>query len=78
MAPSNPESADEWLDAAQEKKGSWWVDYQAWLVERGGAPRSAPESLGNSRFPVVTPERGTYVFDTRESVRSLGRGPGRS
>lgn len=64
VAPSNPESADEWLDAAQEQEGSWWVDYQAWLAERGGRTRSAPESLGSIRFPMMTAAPGTYVFDT--------------
>ena len=64
VAPSTPQSAEVWMDAAEEQKGSWWVDYQAWLAERSGEERPAPESLGNGRFPVVSAAPGTYVFDT--------------
>ncbi|MDQ2729614.1 MAG: alpha/beta fold hydrolase [Actinomycetota bacterium] len=64
VAPSTPESADEWMEAAQEQQGSWWVDYQQWLADRSGDRRSAPTSVGNSRFPVESAAPGTYVFDT--------------
>ena len=42
VAPSTPESADDWLEAAKEQKGSWWADYQAWLADRSGDERPAP------------------------------------
>ncbi len=64
VAPSTPESADEWMVAAEEQQGSWWADYQAWLAERSGERQPAPKSLGNGRFPVVSAAPGTYVFDT--------------
>ncbi|MDQ6784816.1 MAG: alpha/beta fold hydrolase [Actinomycetota bacterium] len=64
VAPANPATAEEWMEAAEEQKGSWWADYRGWLEERSGAKRPAPEALGNGRYPVVTAAPGTYVFDT--------------
>ncbi|MDQ6837046.1 MAG: alpha/beta fold hydrolase [Actinomycetota bacterium] len=64
VAPTNPPSADAWMEAAEEQKGSWWEDYQTWLAERSGDKRTAPATLGDDRFPVVTASPGTYVFDT--------------
>ncbi|MCP5152995.1 MAG: polyhydroxyalkanoic acid synthase [Ectothiorhodospiraceae bacterium] len=43
-------AADEWLDKATRREGSWWPAWSEWLAARGGE-RVAPPSMG-------APERG--------------------
>lgn len=56
-------AAGEWLDAAQEQKGSWWVDYADWLRARSGDQRPAPTSLGSARYPVLEAAPGRYASE---------------
>jgi polyhydroxyalkanoate synthase len=49
------ESADEWLETADRKNGSWWEDWALWALERGG-PLRAPYAL-----PDGDPAPGRYV-----------------
>jgi len=48
------------LTAAEEKKGSWWNDWSAWLKPHGGALR-APRKLGNASHKPIEPAPGRYV-----------------
>jgi polyhydroxyalkanoate synthase len=52
---------DEWLAAATEHQGSWWVDWIPWLEERSGE-LIAPPSLGSEEFPPIGDAPGTYVL----------------
>ena len=56
-------NADEWADAAELVKGSWWPRWAEWLGERSGALKTAPKKLGNEAFPPLYPSPGKYVFD---------------
>lgn len=52
--------AEGWLTAAEEKKGSWWTDWAAWLKPLAGNPR-APRKLGSVKYKPVEPAPGRYV-----------------
>lgn len=52
--------ADGWLAGAEERKGSWWGDWAAWLKEFGGKERS-PRKLGNAKYKPIEPAPGRYV-----------------
>ena len=56
-------TADEWADAAELVKGSWWPRWAEWLGERSGKLKAAPKSLGSESFPPLYPSPGKYVFD---------------
>jgi polyhydroxyalkanoate synthase subunit PhaC len=59
--PANPES---WLKTAETEQGSWWPDLLAWLGERCGADKPAPEDLGGGGLRPLLDAPGTYVFDS--------------
>ena len=59
----NPPAAEDWLEGASERAGTWWTDWAAWLGERSGDLRRAPRRTGNRRHPVLGPAPGTYVRD---------------
>jgi polyhydroxyalkanoate synthase len=59
----NPSDPQAWLDAAKPEQGSWWPDYDAWLVDRSGPERPSPTTLGNARFTALGPAPGSYVLD---------------
>ncbi|MCL9860119.1 alpha/beta fold hydrolase, partial [Ralstonia solanacearum] len=55
------ESADAWLEGAQEHPGSWWPDWSAWLATHAGAQKAAPKRYGNADHPAIEPAPGRYV-----------------
>ncbi len=54
-------TADEWLAAAEQHKGSWWTDWIEWLQPRSGE-KVAPPSMGSKAHPPIIPAPGTYVL----------------
>ncbi|MDD2884132.1 MAG: class I poly(R)-hydroxyalkanoic acid synthase [Dechloromonas sp.] len=52
--------AAAWLTAAEEKKGSWWADWSAWLQPLSGEQR-APRKPGNTQYKPIEPAPGRYV-----------------
>ncbi len=56
-----PGSADQWLAAAQEHPGSWWLDWDRWLEAFADGTRPAPQEYGAPGFPVIEPAPGRYV-----------------
>lgn len=56
-----PESADDWIAAATEHKGSWWTDWAPWIAAHGGRQIPAPRSYGNRRHRPIEPAPGRYV-----------------
>ncbi len=49
-----------WLTAAEEKKGSWWSDWAAWLKPLSGEQR-APRKPGSAKYKPIEPAPGRYV-----------------
>jgi polyhydroxyalkanoate synthase len=52
--------AEGWLAAAEEKKGSWWTDWAAWLKPLSGEQR-APRKPGSAKYKPIEPAPGRYV-----------------
>ena len=59
----NPSDPQAWLTAAKTEHGSWWPNYDAWLIERSGPEKPSPTTLGNARFTELGPAPGSYVLD---------------
>ena len=57
--PADPQA---WLAQADEKPGSWWPDWSAWLARHAGKQLSAPAQPGSREHPVVEPAPGRYVM----------------
>jgi polyhydroxyalkanoate synthase len=49
---------DSWLEVAQQKEGSWWLDWHGWLVQRSEKEKISPPPLGNG----LCAAPGTYVL----------------
>ncbi|HEY2949959.1 MAG TPA: alpha/beta fold hydrolase [Micromonosporaceae bacterium] len=60
----NPGDPDLWLKTAETVSGSWWPDVVAWLGERCGPERAAPDELGGGGLRPLVDAPGTYVFDS--------------
>jgi polyhydroxyalkanoate synthase len=58
----NPPDAEEWLQGAAKKRGTWWVDWLEWLGERSGGEKAAPRKLGQRGFGTLDPAPGKYVL----------------
>src|SRR6478672_1311169 len=50
-----------WIDAAEEKPGSWWPDWDAWMRHHSSGTIPAPARQGNARFSPIEPAPGRYV-----------------
>lgn len=50
-----------WMEGATEHKGSWWVEWAAFLAENGGKDVKAPAKAGNKQYPAIEPAPGRYV-----------------
>jgi polyhydroxyalkanoate synthase subunit PhaC len=59
----NPSDAKVWLKGAETHQGTWWTDVAAWLDERCGNLKPAPDRLGSVRLAPLGDAPGTYVFD---------------
>jgi polyhydroxyalkanoate synthase len=53
--------ADVWLSAAEEKKGSWWTDWSAWLKQYADGECAARKKAGNAKYKEIEPAPGRYV-----------------
>lgn len=56
-----PADADAWLVSAEERTGSWWRDWDAWLATFGGGAKAAPKKPGNARAKPIEDAPGRYV-----------------
>ncbi|MEO8925605.1 MAG: alpha/beta fold hydrolase, partial [Caulobacteraceae bacterium] len=55
-----PASAAAWLEAAANKPGSWWPEWESWLVEPKAKQVPARE-VGAGELPAIEPAPGSYV-----------------
>ncbi|MBB4373777.1 polyhydroxyalkanoate synthase [Bradyrhizobium sp. cir1] len=53
--------AEDWLVEAEEKPGSWWPDWSAWLRRHSSGTVPAPAQPGNRIYQVIEPAPGSYV-----------------
>ena len=49
LNPEQPATAELWLDGAQERPGSWWPVWSAWLMERSGPQTAPPARIEGAR-----------------------------
>jgi len=61
VAREHPAEADDWLEQAATRPGSWWPDYCDWLERRSGDWRPAPKTLGSRKYRALAKAPGTYV-----------------
>lgn len=59
-----PPNAEEWLSETTMSEGTWWADWDAWLGERSGDMRPAPEQLGSRTYKVLGEAPGEYARHT--------------
>jgi polyhydroxyalkanoate synthase subunit PhaC len=50
-----------WIDAAEEKPGSWWPDWDAWMRRHSNGTVPAPAAQGSENYPAIEPAPGRYV-----------------
>ena len=55
-------TADAWRAEAEERAGSWWGDWSAWLGEKCG-PLREPPPVANDAYPALAEAPGTYVLE---------------
>jgi polyhydroxyalkanoate synthase len=53
--------AKDWIDRAEEKPGSWWPDWDAWMKRHSNGIVPAPVHAGNEAYGVIEPAPGRYV-----------------
>jgi len=58
-----PEDPDAFLQAAPKHRGTWWEDWVAWLGERSGDERPAPQELGSEAHPPDGDAPGRYALE---------------
>jgi polyhydroxyalkanoate synthase len=61
---TNPDlsgTATDWLEGAEEQKGSWWTHWSDWLTKRSGGKRPAPSGLGSAKHRPIIAAPGRYV-----------------
>jgi polyhydroxyalkanoate synthase len=51
----------DWFDGAEERPGSWWPDWNAWMRHPSNGTIPAPAQQGNTRFRPIEPAPGRYV-----------------
>jgi polyhydroxyalkanoate synthase len=55
-----PATAEQWMDSATRHEGSWWPEWQAWLVRDGGEKVKA-RVPGKGKLKAIEPAPGSYV-----------------
>lgn len=57
--PNHYATADDWYKASQQREGSWWAHWEAWLKSQSGALIGA--RTPGDKTPVLTDAPGDYV-----------------
>jgi polyhydroxyalkanoate synthase len=55
-----PDTAETWMEGATRREGSWWPEWQAWLV-RDGVERVKARVPGKGKLKAIEPAPGSYV-----------------
>jgi polyhydroxyalkanoate synthase len=56
------ETAERWLEGAEQQKGSWWTDWIEWLSSHSGEQVLTPV-VGCAMHLPITPAPGLYVLE---------------
>ena len=56
-----PETPQEWFDGAKKHEGSWWPNWQQWLVANNGGAKVPARAPGTGKLPVIEAAPGSYV-----------------
>ncbi|HEX8263205.1 MAG TPA: class I poly(R)-hydroxyalkanoic acid synthase [Allosphingosinicella sp.] len=56
-----PETAEQWLEGAERREGSWWPWWQARLSEDGKAEKVKARAPGDGKLKALEPAPGSYV-----------------
>jgi len=64
VSDSGASVPEEWLEAATEQKGSWWLHWVEWLRPKSGDMVAARNKPGNTKYKVIEPAPGRYVKET--------------
>jgi len=63
VGPAGAATAQEWLERATCKPGSWWPHWSSWLKRRAGRRVQAIPAVGSSKHPPTEPAPGRYVLE---------------
>jgi polyhydroxyalkanoate synthase len=61
--PERNEHYEHWFNRAEQKAGSWWTDWLAWLEPQCG-PMVAPPQVGAKGYPDLGAAPGSYVLES--------------
>jgi polyhydroxyalkanoate synthase len=59
--PAMPDSAEQWLEGAERREGSWWPHWQARLSADGKAAKVKARTPGAGKLKAIEPAPGSYV-----------------
>jgi polyhydroxyalkanoate synthase len=59
--PKTPTNPDEWLASAQQKDGSWWPDWDAWVKKMSGKEMVPAREPGGGKLQPLCEAPGPYV-----------------
>jgi len=54
------DSAEHWFEGATKKEGSWWTDWQNWLIPQSGKQVTARKQ-GSKKYACIEAAPGSYV-----------------
>ncbi|QFU02481.1 Poly-beta-hydroxybutyrate polymerase [Halomonas sp. THAF5a] len=66
-----PETAEAWLEGAEQHEGSWWPHWQAWMTDNGyvDTEKTVPaRQPGDGELDILEPAPGRYVRMTIPEV----------
>ena len=55
------EDPEQWLEAAERHDGSWWMDWDSWLVKHAGKKDTAARKPGDGKLKPLEDAPGSYV-----------------
>jgi len=56
-----PDSAEQWFEGATKKEGSWWTDWQNWILPQSGKKVNARKQ-GSKNYSSIEAAPGSYVL----------------
>jgi len=61
VSDAMPATAEQWLEGAERREGSWWPHWQAMLSDDGKAERVPARVPGKGKLKALEPAPGSYV-----------------